>query len=135
MKKKTDFTIDLSEKYPLLKIEISICKTEKGYERMIELFSAIGEIKYTNPSGTEATFFALNDTNVPAGACGLIFLNKGFDNSTIFHELFHAARWYFKLIGKRINENRDETFAHLLSDLVDKFENEYYGGIPNVKKR
>lgn len=122
MKRKTDFTIDLTEKYPTLKVEVSICKTRESYDRLRELFYYMGGNHSVPTFETEATFFGFD----PPSPLGLILLQKGFTTATFIHELFHTARWYFKLVGKRINEDRDETFAHLLSDLVDGFEREYY---------
>ena len=52
---------------------------------------------------------------------GLIVCQYDSEPGTFVHELFHAARHYFRLIDKRINEKKDETFAELLSALVDEF--------------
>ncbi len=128
MKKRTDFTIDLTEKYPSLKLEVCICDTEPSYDRLVDLFNWLGEFKPFDASETDATFFGFVDKNKPSNPIGLILLKKGFNLSTAVHELFHAARWYFKSVGKRINEDRDETFAHLLSDLVEEFEANHVKG-------
>lgn len=124
-KKKTgSFILDLTVKgHPNLKVEICITKTEKDFKRMVELFYSLAGKNPKSLSKTDATFFGyLDNFGGFPDPIGLVILKIGFDTSTYVHELFHVARRYFKMARIRINKEKDEVFAHLLSDLVDEFE-------------
>lgn len=121
--KSADLILSLVDDYPGLVVNIYICGSEKSLLSMCNFFASISNppLKKTFEK-TEAVFMGCEVIKEEwPDPMGFIVCQYDSEPGTFVHELFHAARYYFRLIGKRINEKKDETFAELLSALVDEF--------------
>lgn len=121
--KSGDLNISLVDDYPGLVVTVYICSSEKKLLFMCNFIAAISIPPFKRSfENSEAVFMGCVGTkNKLPDPIGLIVCQYNSEPGTYVHELFHAARWYFRLLGKRINEKKDETFAELLSALVDEF--------------
>lgn len=108
-----DFILDMTDSYDRLTIAVLVCSNKKDYQEQTKKILDTLDIK-ENFVKSNAVHVAFREKD----PISLIVLTDGYPISVLVHELFHAARHYFKLHRRRINENGDETFAHLLSDLV-----------------
>lgn len=121
--KSADLILSLVDDYPDFVVNIYICNSEKSLLFMCDFFASISDppLKYSFEN-TEAIFMGYVGTKKKLpNPIGFIICQYNSAPGTFVHELFHAARYYFRLIGKRINEKKDETFAELLGALVDEF--------------
>jgi len=127
--KQVSFTLDMTNVYPDLFLECAIPEGIVAYHYFGDLYAVIwgGEVEgYTQ--GTVGVFIAnkhLEYRQTIPDPIGLVVMPKGFLIATMAHEMFHAARFYFRLMVWRINTERDEKFAHLLSDLMESFRINY----------
>ncbi len=116
------FLINMNDQYNHLNIEVFICEDENSFHNMVDLFHSMMNPPRKRNDLTEAIFLEFTDSWKPIpNPIGLIILQKGYTLGVLCHEMFHATRYYFKLIDKRINNKKDETFAYILGDLIDKF--------------
>lgn len=117
------FRLDHSKKYPDCILEVAICKNQNDLKFICELITSIGNYPETFEN-TDAVFISFVH---PYGGIstpfGLVVLQIDSPPGTHVHEFFHAARYYFKKVGKKINEEKDEPFADLLGDLINGFYN------------
>lgn len=127
MKNYKGFTLDISTIYPNCLIEVYFCDSEFTLPDLCEVITGMSDnkrFKTKDFKNTEAAFFAFEnlESDDPPNPIGLIiFREPETDPGTYTHELFHAAQYYFKLIGKRISNRKGETFAELLGNLVNTF--------------
>ena len=117
------FTLDLSKQYQFLKIAITICPDEFEFTRLTTKISKVFKTRRKSHGSPGALHVGLttNSPNTINDPVSLIVLKKNYPIQVVVHELFHAARHYFRLTGHRINEDYDEVFAHLLENMVEGF--------------
>ena len=117
------FTLDLSKQYEHLKIAVCICPDEMAFYSQLSRITKIAKPRGKNNRrvGGFHVAFKSSSSGQIRNPTSLIILKKGYTIPVVVHELFHAARHYFKVTGHGINEDHDETFAHLLGNMVKAF--------------